>query len=155
MEHFLTLDYMFSYWAFAWFLIYYNRRAFPQSTADFIKARLSPIIALWIALLFNTYEIVYSMFLKFDAILLIKFLLMMLCIKILPIYLFYRSGATTNWFNDILAFVFVFVLYNAYLYSRGAYISDVFAETERSLVSGDNKTPFFSLLASLEKLFKN
>jgi len=153
MEGYVSPDYLFSYWVFAWFIIYYNIDAFHNKTTDFVKTTLSPLLALWFALLFNAYEIIYSMFIKFDALLFMKFLAMMIMVKMLPIYLLYRKGIVVHWINDIIALTAIFTIYNIYLYSRGVSANEVYKETEKSLARGDNKTPMFYLMDKISGYF--
>jgi hypothetical protein len=153
MNGYVSPDYLFSYWIFAWFLIYYNIDAFHNGATAFIKRYFSPMLALLIALLFNVYEIVYAMYLKFDVLLFSKFAIMILLVKALPIYLLYRKGASIRWFNDFIALTIVFTIYNLYLYSRGLNPKNVYTETEKSLTNGDNKTPMFYLMDKLIQCF--
>jgi hypothetical protein len=154
MNGYVSPDYLFSYWIFAWFLIYYNIDAFHNGATAFIKRHCSPLLGLWIALLFNVYEISYAMFLKFDALLFSKFAIMILLVKAIPIYLLYRKGTSIHWFNDFIALTIVFTVYNIYLYSNGVNPNHVYTETEKSLTNGDNKTPMFYLMDKLMQYFR-
>lgn len=153
MKGYVSPDYLFSYWIFAWFLIYYNIDAFRNEATGFFKRYCSPLFALWLALLFNSYEIAYTMYLKLDALLFAKFVIMMLLVKALPIYLLYRKGASIHLFNDVIVLAIVFSIYSLYLYSRGLDPNGVYAETEKSLIRGDNKTPMFYLTDKLMRYF--
>ena len=148
---YVRFDYLFSYWIVAWFLIYYNMGAFAGATTNWLKKTANPLLALWFALWFNAYEIIYVSSIKFDVILIAKYCMMMLFVKVLPIYLLYRKGASINWTNDIFVLAIVFSVYSFYLYANGQDPSKIYEETEKSLVKGDNKTPMFSLLEKLRK----
>ena len=153
MNGYVSPDYLFSYWIFTWFLIYYNIGAFRNKATTLFKRHCSPLFALWIALLFNAYEIAYAMYVKLDAQLFAKFAIMMLLVKALPIYLLYRKGESIHLFNDVIVLAIVFTIYNLYLYSRGLNPKNVYTETEKSLTSGDNKTPMFYLMDKLMQYF--
>jgi len=143
---------LFSYWILAWFLIYYNIGAFVGPFTNWLKKTANPLLALWLAFWFNTYEIIYVSLISFDVISIAKFCMMMLLIKVLPIYLLYRKGLSINWLNDVFVLVIIFSVYNIHLYANGQDPSKIYQETEKSLVNGDNKTPMFSLLEKLRKL---
>uniref|UniRef100_A0A6C0B2R5 Uncharacterized protein n=1 Tax=viral metagenome TaxID=1070528 RepID=A0A6C0B2R5_9ZZZZ len=149
---YVRFDYLFSYWIAAWFLIYYNIGAFVGPTTNWLKKTANPLLALWIAFWFNVYEIIYVSQIKFDVILIAKYSIMILFLKILPIYLLYRKGLSIDWTNDVFVLAIIFSVYNIHLYVNRQNPSKIYQETEKSLVKGDNKTPMFSLLEKLRKL---
>ena len=79
---------------------------------------------------------------------------MMIIIKILPIYFLYRKGGTIHWINDIIALSIIYGLYYIYLFSLGTSPDAIYKETEKSLVSGDNKTPMFYLMDKIYSFFR-
>jgi hypothetical protein len=115
MEGFVHFEYLFSYWIFIWFLIYYNIDAFKGTVVSWIKKTANPLLALWLAFWFNTYEIVYMSLIKFDIVLIVKFCIMILFVKALPIYLLYRKGLSIHWANDTVIFAALVSLYIMYL----------------------------------------
>jgi hypothetical protein len=142
-------DFLFSYWIFAWFLIYYNIDAFKGPTINEFKLRCSPLLSLWIALFFNIYELIYVTALKFDPVIFVKYTIMFVTIKAFPVYLLYHKGVTVHWFNDVLVLLVVLFIYVSYLYSNNTNPQKVYTETEKSIVSGNNKTPMFYLMDKL------
>jgi len=66
--------------------------------------------------------------------------------KALPIYLLYRKGEQIHWLNDVLVLLFVLSIYVGYLYANNSNPQKIYAETEKSIVSGNNKTPMFYLM---------
>jgi len=149
---FVRFDYLFSYWIVAWFLIYYNIGAFVGQITAWFKKTANPLLALWLAFWFNAYEIIYVSSIKFDIVLIAKYIFMMFIVKALPIYLLYQKGASINWTNDVLVLAIVFSIYILHLYVNGQDPTKIYQETEKSLIQGDNKTPMFYLLEKLRKL---
>ena len=152
MEGYVRFDYFFSYWIFIWFVLYYNIDAFVGQFTTWFKKTANPLLALWFALWFNAYEIVYISSIKFDVILIAKYCMMMFIVKALPIYLLYRKGLSINWLNDVFVLVIIYSVYIFYLYANGQDPSKIYEQIEKSLIQGDNKTPMFSLLEKLKKL---
>ena len=121
---FITPDLLFSYWIFAWFLIYLF---YPIA---------NPLFGLWIALVENIF--VLSTLQKDQP----RFLLMMFLSKVIPIYLLRKTKI--KW-KDVKVFGVVFIVYNIYLNIRGLNIFRVYKITTQSIRNGNNRTPFFYL----------
>lgn len=152
MEGLVRFDYLFSYWIVIWFILYYNIDAFKGPTTNFFKKIGNPILALWLAFWFNTYEIIYMSLIKFNLLLIIEFSFMILLIKVIPIYLLYRRGLSINWTNDTIITALVILIYIIYLYANNQDPAKIYQETEKSLIQGDNKTPMFYLIEKLKQL---
>jgi hypothetical protein len=152
-EGYVRPDFLLSYWIFVWFLIYYNIGAFKHPLITKFKKHGSPLLSLWIALFFNVYELIYVMILKFDIIIFIKYVFMFSLIKALPIYLLYRKGEQIHWLNDVLVLLVVLSIYVGYLYANNSNPQKIYAETEKSIVSGNNKTPMFYLMDQIYSFF--
>lgn len=120
---FITPDLLFSYWIFAWFLIYL---VYPVT---------NPLFGLWVALLENT----IALFNLKDK---LRFLLMIILFKVIPIYLLRKTKI--KW-KDVKIFGIVFIVYNIYLNIRGLNIIKVYKITNQSIQRGDNRTPFYYL----------
>ena len=146
-------DFLFSYWIVAWFLIYYNIDAFHGPSIIEFKKRGSPLLTLWIALFFNIYELIYVMLLKLNPITFIKYSIMFVTIKALPIYLLYRKGASINLINDVLVLLVVLSIYILHLHFNKTNPIKIYEETEKSIVNGNNKTPMFYLMNKLYSFF--
>jgi hypothetical protein len=153
MEGYIRPDFLFSYWILAWFLIYYNIDAFRDPIAKTISKYGSPLLALWIALFFNVFEIIYVSILKFDIIMIIKYSVMFSIIKIIPIYLLYQKGDSIHWLNDAIVLIGIILIYLLHLYLNGMTPKTIYEETEKSIVSSDNKTPMFYLMDKIYSFF--
>lgn len=152
-DGYVRFDFLFSYWIFAWFLIYYNIDSFNNKYATAFKRHVSPLLPLWMALFFNIYELIYVMMLKFDIITFIKYCIMFLTVKALPIYLLYRKGISIHWINDIIVTLLVVTVYVFYLYLNNTNPSKIYEETEKSIVNGSNKTPMFYAMNKIYSLW--
>lgn len=145
----LRVDFLFSYWIFFWFLIFYFTQNVRESNAAiFIQKNMNPKLALYIALLENILTFLYILWIKSDFLIIIKYLLMILSVKILPIYLIKQK---IHLWNDLLIFVFVFSIYIIYLWINDESIKSVYERTFKYVKSGQNKTPFFYLFDSIMK----
>lgn len=141
-NNFLRVDFLFSYWIFAWFLLYYSasHSSIAQKSA---VLWINPKIALYIALIENiTTVVIIGQKCTFDI--LFKYIAMLLCVKVLPIYLL--RNTKINWIRDIVGTIALFVIYLGWLYYNETTLWDVYSRTWRSISRGDNKTPFFAAL---------
>jgi hypothetical protein len=144
MLDFIRPDFLLSYWIVAWFLIYYFVPLSP-----FFKKYANPLLALWLGLIQNIMALPLSPFLFPNVwkknVWIIKHLLMLFLLKIIPIYLL--SNRTILWKNDILVFIFVFFVYNFYLFLNHTNIFEVYNELIQSIANGENKSPLFYLFS--------
>ena len=152
----IRADFLFSYWIFAWFLVYYflDTVAIRTGKASYTKwmyEHLNPIIALVIALAENLLTFFYMMYLNVGIIILLKYLAMMFFVKALPIYCI--RNYPIHLFDNILAFLILFILYLIYLYTQGETLASVYTRTFTAAKNGSNKTPFYSLISSILRFF--
>jgi hypothetical protein len=145
MSDFVRPDFLLSNWLFVWFLIYYFVPLSP-----FFKKYANPLLALWLGLIQNIMAFPLSFFL-FPNIwkqnIWIKLVLMLFLLKIIPIYLL--SNRTILWKNDILVFIFVFFVYNFYLFLNHTNPFKVYNKVIQNIARGKNKSPFFYLFSLL------
>jgi hypothetical protein len=78
-KNLITPDLAFSYWIFAVFIIYYLLIIFN------IKPCFNPLLALCIALFFNSIQIVYIYSITYNFNLFIRYFFMMMIFKGIPI----------------------------------------------------------------------
>lgn len=149
---FIRPDLLFSYWIFAWFFIYYIIDEFKGP--KIIRRCGSPLLILWIALVFNIYELCYFMLVKLDMVLFVEYTSMILIIKALPIYLLYRKGVTIRLVNDVLVLFIVLLTYVAHLYLNHTNPQKVYAETENAIVHKENRTPMFYWMNKISLLIR-
>jgi hypothetical protein len=144
----IRFDYLFSYWIFAWFLVFYFVDK-GTTAGKWIYKYLNPTIALWIALMESLVTFVYLLILHPRLDYTIKMLAMMFFIKAFPLYLIRRYPI--HWKNDILVTLILFAIYNVYLYFNDTNVIDIYRRTFTAFKEGTNQTPLFSLMDSLYK----
>ena len=128
-------DYVFSYWIFAWFLLY-----------EFGYTSYNPKIALIIALIENIGILGLMIYFKNSFIYIFFFALVVGCIKVLPIWLLRNTNY--EW-RDVYAMVALYLVYVLWLLFNKVdfkkYVSDRYYQIEH------NKpfAPFVHLLTSI------
>ena len=132
----ITPDFIFSDWIFAWFIIYY---IFQRRLGDDYNPyyALCAGLALSLFLMFATIK---------DPLFLFYYFIMLLSIKIIPIYL---SRNTRYTHKKLVVFLTVFILYNIYLTIRQTNIIQIYKQIFTSLKERNNDTPIFYILSKL------
>ena len=129
------VDSIFSYWLFLWFLLYYFKFIDYNPYFGLILALIVNAIMLFIFLIYENY---YKAFL---------FLLVMVSIKVIPIYLLRKSKIVKK---DIYAFIFLFIFY--IIYCKFFEIR-TFANNKNYYKNEKIKTPFMYLFDKIIKSF--
>ena len=153
-EGHLRIDWLFSYWVYLWFLIFYFTIDVRNSPAAFfIQKYLNPSLALYFALFENIITFIYIIYVNPETEIISKFLLMMIVVKVLPIYLI--SDKKINFSNDIYTLMLIFGIYNVWLFVNDTNIYEIYERTINAVSSGDNKTPFYSFMNYLYQCFQS
>ena len=152
----IRTELIFSYWVFAWFLVYYFLDAVAirigkASYTKWMHDNLNPIIALVIAFSVNISSFFYMVYLNVGGIILMKYLLMVFCVKALPIYCI--RNYPIRLFENLLAIFILLIIYLIYLYTQEETVSSVYTRAFNAAKVGSNKTPFSSLLDSILRFF--
>jgi hypothetical protein len=138
----ITWDKLFSYWAFSWFIIYYFGNKYLEKYTG-VKIP-SPKLALHLALYENIIELISLITVNLNGWLITKYSLMILFVKVLPLYLIW--DVKLEYPRDIYILIGVFIVYVAYLNLIGTSLLEVYKTTNKSLAEGKNDTPFFRFL---------
>lgn len=135
----IRADHLFSYWIVAWFLLFYAIHR--KGKIDEIP---SPKLAFIIAIFENIVEIgsLFSVNQSIGQIL--KFCVTIFLFKILPLYLMW--DIPIELMRDIFILVGVFIVYIIYLNVIGTSILEIYMETNKSLETNGNRTPFYRFL---------
>ena len=148
----LRPDLFFSYWIYAWFLIYYI-----VITTDIFRLKgffikyMNPLLPMIIALIENLITFVYLWSIDVNTITLCKYLVIIILIKIIPICLLLNKPFYLN--NSILSSVSLFILYLLYIQLLlGKNVISIYKESNRYLQKGEIKTPLFRLFYYLFKI---
>jgi hypothetical protein len=147
----LRPDLFFSYWIYAWFLIYYiviTTDVFRYK-GFFIKY-MNPLLSMSIALIENLITFVYLWSINVNTITLCKYLAIIILIKIIPIYLLLNKPFYLNY--SIISSVSLFILYLLYMQLLGKNVINIYKESNRYLQKGEIKTPLFRLFYYLFKI---
>jgi hypothetical protein len=138
----LRFDFLFSYWVFLWAIAFYfipNNNTHPFTT--FIKRNVQPMFALYVALAENMALFIAVLYYNPQWELIIKFITMILVVKIIPLYLL--RNYTFHWETNIVSFVCIFGLYNAYLFWNDTNMIEIYKKTIYSIITNQPNTPFF------------
>lgn len=147
----IRIDFMFSYWIFAWFLVYYIIQNVSNPTDfSFIKTKLNPKLALVLALIENICLFIFLLIQNTQIYILLTFIITTSLFKIIPIYLLY--DLTIQLPNDIISFFVLFAIYNIYLFMWKTSVVEITKKTAYSLAKGKTYTPFFNLLHKISIL---
>jgi hypothetical protein len=138
--NFIRPDFLFSYWVFAWFVIYYF---FPTGIPD----KYSPKLALFCALAENLFEFVSIILFNRPIWDILKYLAMIAIVKVFPLYLLRKESI--HFQQDICVLVAVFAAYLLYLAAWGTNLVEVYRKTEQDLKTGQNNTPLYAFFREL------
>lgn len=145
-------DLVFSYWIFAWFLLYF-----------FKVIQYSPKLALCISLVENIILLCLMIFvLKSQLETIIKFLLINTFIKAVPLYLIWSDKI--NWKRDIIIIMVLFLVYVVWLFINSKSRLEEQNEILKNTKGWDKKaiiyfmapiTPGMLLYDDIKKYFSN
>ena len=144
---FITPDKFFSYWALTWFIIYYFGNTYLEKYTGYKIS--SPKLALHLALYENIIELISLISVNLNVWLITKFILLILIIKVLPLYLIWDVKLVLP--KDIYILIGVFIVYVIYLHLIGTSILEVYKATNKSLAEGKNDTPFYKFIDWLSR----
>ena len=135
----IRIDYVFSYWIFAWFLLYYMN-----------ITKYNPFFALLISLIENIVLLILMIYYSVSIKSIISFILINLFIKILPILYLRKSKIKLS---DIIVTCILFLIYLVWLYVNNKI--SIQKEIVNSLINEKSETPIMYWINKLEKYIKN
>jgi hypothetical protein len=142
-NQFISSQYIYSHWIFAWFIIYisYLSTIWPLCINYF-----NPLLSLYLALFTNIITLITLFIENANPIIITKMVSMTLCEKIIPIYILYQNNLMSIYFqNNIPITLGIFFLYLGFLYSQNTNFYHVYESIFHSIRNGENNTPFFLL----------
>jgi hypothetical protein len=146
MEEYLRIDYFFSYWIVVWFIIYYfiiKTNIIQSNTKTNIKNNFNPKLCVFIYLLFN----------KPTTDIIIKYVIMILVLKVIPLYLLQEEKIVLP--KDLVPVSGLFIIYNVYIVSLNRSFYTIYTSAVKYHLKGSNQTPFFHLIQSLGSRFSS
>jgi len=137
----LRPDLVFSYWIYAWFILY---------ACKYLK--YSPKFALILGLLDNAVMLLFMMLFGTSVRTIFYFVIINTIIKVLPLYYLRQERITWKDVHFTCGLFFIFVIW---LHINEQSLIGNIKIIHDSLLYGKNETPFMSLLSSIEKNYKN
>ncbi len=101
----IRIDFIFSYWILGWFILYITK-----------MVKTPPTILVYLGTLFNTYELLYLIYLRSPVYNLIKFFIILVLFKLIPLYFVWNHPITIY---EIKATIIVVLLYFIWIYANG------------------------------------
>jgi hypothetical protein len=141
MELLKDLSYNFSYWIFAWFLLY-----------EIGWISYNPIIFLIIAALENLFVLFEMIYFNNKWKYILLFIFVNFCTKIVPIIILYNKKYLLNFINDLSRFcickdvyfgIGLFIVYNGWLYLNG---KNFYVTLKEKMEKIREKKPFTPLI---------
>ena len=131
-------DYIFSYWIFFLFVVYL---VFPTKYTN-------PTILLTLGLIEQSLSIAYFIYMRVKWSTVFLFFLIMVFIKVIPLYLIRKSK---NKWNPLFS-VSVILLYLFYLILMKQDVLKIYTSLNDSIIRGTNESPFFYFLNNINRL---
>ena len=131
-------DFIFSYWIFAWFLLYF-----------FKVTQYNPKYLLLLGVLENLMTIIIGLYYKTSIMYIVYFIFIMIIMKIIPLYLSWNNFTSLR--RDIFASIFVFVLYCLWLHFNKTDVLSIQKKIIDSIIKEKNETPVLWLVNAVTK----
>ena len=127
------IDFIFSYWIFAWYLLYYFR-----------IVTYNPKFAIIIGIIENVCILLLMFYYKTNAKLIILFIIMLFLLKIIPIYTI-RNEKINN--KDIILTIILFIIYLCWRVINHKSIVNFSQEMKQLIIYNKNTLPGMTILA--------
>ena len=133
-------DFFFSYWIFAWYLLY---------MFNIVKG-YNPKFAIIVGVIENMCVILLMLYYKTKPIYLILFVVMFIIMKIIPLYTVWKSRITLK---DIISTIVLFVVYLIWVNLNGKSLIELKNQTIDLVAHNKNTFPGIALLYRLINTF--
>lgn len=127
------IDFIFSYWIFAWYLLYMARITIYLPKLALIIAVIEAVVSYFLLKTANTFTIVCAF-------------IIVSCIKIIPLITLWREPIRQK---DIWVLFILFVIYNIWLGIHGETMLGVYKKIQVLLDKNTNELPFMYVLSKL------
>lgn len=141
----LRIDLVFSYWIFAWYLLYIYR--FP-----FFITNYSPKFAIGLGIIENIFTFLFMLYFGSSYQTLFLFILINTCIKLIPFYTLRNEPILEK---DIYATIGLFIIYACWVYINGQSVIEYQNKILHSLAQNKNETPLMYILDKIKKIKTN
>jgi hypothetical protein len=149
----ITFDLLFTYWLYIWFILFMIIILFNKYTnfknIDKIIEYINPFYPLFITFILTIFIVCYVLYVKRINIfktninVFIKLLLILILIKLLPLYITYKFDK--NYIYNCSILLILFVIYYSYL-DRLNYNIPFIYETTITNIMNNNDTPLIGLI---------
>ena len=150
MTSFITPDLIFSDWILLWSLFYYFLLPKVWGLSTYVYESMNPIIGLWMMLVYNIMELLYLWFNSVSWATIVKFAIVILLIKVIPIILLRNFKIRT--LNNVIFIGFLFMLYNLYLYVNNTNAIQVYNRINESMIKNENNTPLLWTFSKIKDI---
>ena len=138
--------FLFSYWIFAWFLLWYVFVLFGQTKSVICW---NPFLALALALVENVMSWFWLIWKGADSVVVVQYLCMILLIKALPLYLVWRRVGipSSSWLKDAKVLLVVFAVYCVVVFWSGSSPLVLYEKVMHSILDSSGrreKPPMFA-----------
>ena len=130
-------DFIFSYWIFAWFLLYFFK------VTDY-----NPKYLLLLGVLENLITVIMGFYYKTSIMHIVYFIFIMIIMKVIPLYL---SWNNKNNLRDLVASICIFALYSFWLNLNGTNVINIQTRIVDSIIKEKNETPILWLINTINK----
>ena len=127
------IDFIFSYWIFAWYLLYMARITIYSPKLALIIAVIEAVVSYFLLKTANTFTMVST-------------LIIVSCIKIIPLITLWREPIRQK---DIWVLFTLFMIYNIWLGVHGETMLGVYKKIQVLLDNNTNELPFMYVLSKL------
>ena len=127
------IDFIFSYWIFAWYLLYMTRITIYSPKLVLIIAVIEALFSYMILKTMNNFTRV-------------SMVIMIGCIKIIPLISLWREPIIKR---DIWVLISIFIIYNIWLGIHGETILSIYKKIQVLLNNNTTELPFMYLLSKL------
>jgi hypothetical protein len=139
----IPATYIFSYWILIWAVIYIAIQYCYQFANKTLPSHIrwfNPSLVLAVASIWNTESLIKHALSDASANILFKQIVMILCIKLIPLWLVWTPKM--NLYRDVAITILLFATYCIYLWSNGTDMVSVYEDLMVSLENDENRTPF-------------
>lgn len=140
----LRIDLVFSYWIFAWYLLYIYR--FPIFITNY-----SPKFAIGLGIIENIFTFLFMFYFGASRQTLFMFVIINTMIKLLP---FYTLRNETIQLKDIYATILLFSIYAIWVYINGESVIEYQNKILNSLAQNRNETPLMYFIERIREYKK-
>jgi len=138
----MRLDYVFSYWIVAWYLLYIAK-----------ITKYNPKFVLILGIIENSFLLLFMIIYKTKISSIVIFIILNIFIKIIPYYTVRNDKIIKK---DIIATIILFIIYCLWLYiNTGNNVIEYHIKISESVIKDKNETPAMRFINNIISKFKD